>query len=106
MPIAISKANHKQEVLEAKKPVLLDVFASWCGPCQQMAPIIEELDREYSDKYVFATLNVDESRELAIQYGVTSIPTFIFLKSGQVMGKATGYMSKKELLAKIHEFLD
>lgn len=103
MPIFVTKENHKTAVLDSSKPVILDVFAIWCGPCQQMRPIIEELEREEAENYVFAELNVDESRELAIQYGVTSIPTFIFIKDGQVRGKIMGYVSKKELKAKAEE---
>jgi thioredoxin 1 len=101
MIISINKHNFKQEVEQAKKPVVIDVYATWCGPCQHMAPIFEELEKQYGDKYVFAKLNVDESRELAIAYGITSVPTFLFIKDNQVVDKAIGYMSKEDLEAKI-----
>lgn len=105
MPITITKDNFEKEVKEAQKPVIIDVYASWCGPCQQMMPIFEELDKEHGDKYKFVKLNVDESRDLAVQYGVTSIPTFVFIKNGQVVGKETGYIAKEDLLEKIKELL-
>ncbi|MEX0940171.1 MAG: thioredoxin [Candidatus Babeliales bacterium] len=105
MPIAITKENYETEIINTDKPIIIDVFAPWCGPCQQMMPIFEELEKEYGDKYKFVKLNVDESRELAVQYGVTSIPTFVFLKNGEVQGKETGYIAKEDLLEKIKDLL-
>ncbi len=104
MPITITKENYEQEVISSKQPVIIDVYADWCGPCQQMMPIFEELEKEMSN-YIFVKLNVDESRELAIQFGVTSIPTFVFIKDGQVVGKETGYMSKEDFKTKTIELL-
>ncbi len=105
MPIPLTKENYEQEVVKSTLPIVLDVYATWCGPCLQMMPIVEELAKEQGNKYKFLKLNVDESRELAIQYGVTSIPTFVFIKNGNVLGKETGYMSKEDLLGKIKELL-
>jgi len=105
MPIAINSDNVKKEVNESSLPVIIDVFATWCGPCQQMMPIFEELEKELSDTYKFASLNVDEARELSIEYGVTSVPTFIFVKNGEIKGKETGYMSKEDLKRKATELL-
>ncbi len=101
MPKTITKDNFEQEVQQSKLPVVVDVFAEWCGPCQQMTPIFEELEKEHGSSYKFVKLNVDESRELAVQFGVSSIPTFVFIKDGQVKGKETGYMSKEDLAGKI-----
>ncbi len=105
MPIPLTKENYEEEVVKSSLPIVLDVYATWCGPCLQMMPIVEELAKEQGAKYKFLKLNVDESRELAIQYGVTSIPTFVFIKNGDVVGKETGYMSKEDLLTKITQLL-
>jgi len=103
--IAITEENHKKEVEESTKPVVLDVYAPWCGPCQHMTPIFEELEKEMGDTYTFAKINVDEARELSIKYGVSSVPTFVFIKNNEVKGKETGYMSKDDLKAKIESML-
>jgi thioredoxin 1 len=105
MPVAITNENVDQEIGKSTLPVVLDVYATWCGPCQQMAPIFEELSDELGSKYKFAKLNVDEAREISIKYGVTSVPTFIFIKDNVVQGKETGYMSKEALEAKIKQLL-
>ena len=105
MPIALTKENFDKEVTNASMPIVLDVYATWCGPCLQMMPIVEELSKELSKTHKFLKLNVDESRELAIKYGVTSIPTFVFIKNGAVVGKETGYMSKEDLHNKIKQLL-
>ncbi len=101
MAISITQDNFEKEVQQATKPVVLDVYASWCGPCQQMMPIVDELEKEMGDTYTFAKLNVDEARDLSIKYGVISVPTFLFFKNGEVKGKETGYMSKEVLKEKI-----
>lgn len=105
MAISITQDNFEREILSSSKPVIIDVYAVWCGPCQQMEPVFKELEAEIGDKYTFAKINVDEARELSIKYGVTSVPTFIFMKDGQVKGKETGYMGKAELQNKIKELL-
>ncbi|MGB8468469.1 MAG: thioredoxin [Candidatus Babeliales bacterium] len=101
MPKTITKDNFQTEVLNATKPVVVDVFAPWCGPCQHMMPTFEEVAQETSDKYILVKLNVDESRELAMQFGVTSIPTLLFFNKGTLQGRHTGYMEKEEILEKI-----
>ena len=105
MPVTITKENVEQEIGSATLPVVLDVYATWCGPCQQMAPIFDELEKEMGDKVKFAKLNVDEARELSIQYGVTSVPTFVFIKNNEIKHKETGYMNKDDLKTKIEEFI-
>ncbi len=105
MPISITKENIKEEIEQSSLPVVIDVYATWCGPCQQVAPVFEELAKELSDICKFAKLNVDEARELSIYYGVTSVPTFIFIKNNQIKYKETGYMSKNDLKNKILEFV-
>lgn len=105
MIITINRHNFKQEIEQASKPVVIDVYATWCGPCQHMAPLFEELEKQYGDKLTFAKLNVDESREIAISYGITSVPTFLFIKNNEVVDKAIGYMSKEDLETKIKQLL-
>ncbi len=103
MAIAITAENFEHEIKKATKPVVIDVYATWCGPCQQMMPIFHELEAELGSKYTFAKLNVDEAREISIQFGVTSVPTFIFMKDGVVVGKETGYMGKDTLKEMLEE---
>lgn len=105
MALTITNDNFQKEITSSTQPIVLDVFATWCGPCIQMTPIFEELEKEMGSSYTFAKLNVDESREVSINLGVTSIPTFIFIKNGQVLGKETGYMAKDDLKEKITEYL-
>jgi thioredoxin 1 len=97
MAISITPQNFEAEIVQATKPIILDVYATWCGPCQQMMPVIEELEQELGGKYKFVKLNVDEAREISIRYSVTSVPTFIFIQNNVVKGKETGYMSKEAL---------
>src|SRR3972149_7858301 len=105
MAVSITQENFEQEITQATQPVVLDVYATWCGPCQQMMPIVDELEQEFAGKIKFAKLNVDEAREISIQYGVTSVPTFIFIKDNVVKGKETGYMAQDILKAKIEALL-
>jgi thioredoxin 1 len=90
----LTEKNYKEEVLESKLPVVIDVFADWCGPCMMMKPVFEELSKELGSKYKFLKVNVDEERELAVKFGVSSIPTMIFIKNGEVVGKEIGYVGK------------
>ena len=105
MAVAITEENFEKEIQNESKPIVLDVYAEWCGPCQQMMPIVEELEKEMGDTYKFAKLNVDEARDISIKYGVISVPTFLFIKNGEVKGKETGYMSKETLKEKIEAAL-
>lgn len=106
MAVSITQQNFEQEIVRSSQPIILDVYATWCGPCQQMEPILEELEAELGEKYKFAKLNVDEAREISIKYGVTSVPTFIFIQNNEVKDKETGYMSKEALQEKIERIFE
>jgi len=95
--MTVDQDNFQKNVLDAQKPVLVDFWAPWCGPCRAVAPIVEELAKEYSDKAGFAKVNVDESPILASQYGVMSIPTIIVFKDGKPAEQVIGYKPKNEL---------
>lgn len=96
--VHITKANYDELVVNSTKPVLLDFWATWCGPCRMVAPIVEEIAAEREDILV-GKINVDEEIELATEFGIVSIPTLIVMKDGKVANKAIGYMPKAEILA-------
>ena len=95
--IQLNVQNFEQEVLRADLPVLVDFWASWCGPCQMLAPVIAEIAEEYAGKVKVGKLNVDEQPILANRYGITSIPTVMLFKNGEVVSTSLGYRPKDEL---------
>lgn len=99
--VHLSDENFDQEVLKSELPVLVDFWASWCGPCQMMGPVISKLAEEYEGKIKICKLNIDEGRETAIKYSVMSIPTINIFKSGEVVNQITGAVSEAELKNKI-----
>ncbi len=98
MALNINKNNFEQEVLNSEKPVLLDFWASWCGPCRMIAPFIDEIANERSDIKV-AKINIDEEPELAVKYQVMSIPSLLVIKDGKVVNQAVGAMPKDKILS-------
>ena len=96
--ISVNKNNLNQEVLNSDKPVLIDFWAPWCGPCRMVVPLVEEIAKERSDIKV-VKINVDEEQELAMQFGVMSIPTLVVMKNGKIVNQVTGARPKAQILA-------
>lgn len=96
--VHITKDNFNSEVLQSDRTVLLDFWASWCGPCRMVSPVIDEIAEERSDIFV-GKINVDEQRELATQFGVMSIPTLVVLKNGREVNRSVGAKPKSQILA-------
>ena len=93
----VSDSNFQAEVIESVTPVLVDFWAPWCGPCRQVAPVLEEIAGEQGEKLKIVKLNVDDNQQTAAQYGVMSIPTLILFKGGQDVKKVVGALPKKRL---------
>ena len=91
------------EVLKNEKLVIIDFFATWCGPCQMIAPVLIELDKKYNDEIEIYKVNVDENQDSAIRYGVSSVPTLIFFKNGEEIERQVGFMDEEELSKIIDE---
>ena len=104
MALAINNANF-EEVLASGKPVVIDFWAEWCGPCRMIAPIVDELAAEYADRVVIGKCDVEENDEITVKYGVRNIPTIIFLKNGELVDKQVGACSKDALKEKIEKLL-
>lgn len=104
MALAINQSNF-EEVMASGKPVVIDFWAEWCGPCRMIAPIVDELAAEYGDKVVIGKCDVEENDEITTKYGVRNIPTIIFLKNGELVDKQVGACSKDALKAKIENLL-
>ncbi len=101
MAVEFTDANFEELVLKSDKPVLVDFWAEWCGPCRMVGPVVEELSTEYEGKAVIGKVNVDLNSAISLNYGIRNIPTLLFFKNGQVVDKQVGVAQKSVLAAKL-----
>src|SRR2546423_8111027 len=100
MALEITDANFDELVLKSDKPVLIDFWAEWCGPCRMVGPIVEEISKEYEGKAIVGKVNVDHNPNISMEFGIRNIPTILFFKNGQVVDKQVGAVPKAQLAAK------
>ena len=105
-PMEVTDSNFQQEVLSSDRPVLVDFWAEWCGPCKMIAPIVEELAKEYDGKLKVGKVDVDVNQQVSMQFGVRSIPTLLIFKSGRVVEQVIGAVPKRLLAEKIAKHLN
>lgn len=101
----VADANFEEVVLKSDKPVLVDFWAEWCGPCRMVGPIVDELAKEYEGKVEMAKVNVDDNPEVTAQYGIRNIPTILFFKNGEIVDKTVGALPKGKLAEKLEALL-
>ncbi len=105
MAVEINEQNFEELVINSGKPVVLDFWAVWCGPCRMIAPLIEEMHNEYGDKAIIGKVDVDNNNEIAMKYGIRNIPTVLFIKNGEVADKVVGAVPKATLTSKLDSLL-
>ena len=105
MAVEITDANFDEVVLKSDKPVVVDFWAAWCGPCRMVGPIIEELAGEYEGKAVVGKVDVDQNPGVSAKFGIRNIPTIIFVKNGEIVDKSVGAVPKAQLAAKLDAIL-
>lgn len=105
MPIDVTDNNFEQEVIQSDVPVLVDLWAEWCGPCRMIHPIVEELEKEYESRAKMTKLDVDSNPQTSAKYGVRNIPTVLFFKNGEVVDKQVGAVPKKVFAEKLEAIL-
>jgi len=105
MAVEITDANFEEIVLKADKPVVVDFWAAWCGPCRMIGPVIEEMAGEYEGKAIIGKVNVDENPGVSAQFGVRNIPTVLFIKNGEVADKSVGAVPKAQLTQKLEALI-
>jgi thioredoxin 1 len=99
--VNLDESNFEREITHSDKPVLVDFWAEWCGPCKLIAPLLDEIAREKADSVKIAKVNVDENQSLSSKYNIRAIPSLLFFKNGQLRDQVTGMTSKKDLLNRI-----
>ena len=105
MALEINDQNFEDVVLKSDKPVIVDFWAEWCGPCRMVSPILEEIGEEYNDKVVVGKLNVDNNPDTTIRFGIRNIPTVLFFKNGDIVDKQVGAVPKNNYITKIEALL-
>lgn len=105
MALTVTDGTFKESVLQSDKPVLVDFWAPWCGPCRMLSPVIEQLHNEFEGKAVIGKVNVDDNQQIAVEYGIRSIPTLLFFKNGEVVDKLTGVFPKEVIAEKLSAHL-
>ncbi len=105
MALEITDANFEEKVLNSDKPVLVDFWAEWCGPCRMVGPVIEEISNDYDGKAVVAKLDVDSNQEFAAKYGVRNIPTILFFKDGEMVERKVGVAPKDDYTSVLDSLL-
>ncbi len=105
MALEITTQNFDEMVLNSDKPVLIDFWAEWCGPCRMVGPIVDDLHKHYEGKAIVGKVNVDEQQEIAAKYGIRNIPTILFFKNGEIVDKNVGVSPKSDLAKKIDVLL-
>ena len=105
MALQITTENFEEMVLNSDKPVLVDFWAEWCGPCRMVGPIVDELHTEYESKAIVGKVNVDDQQEISAKYGIRNIPTILFFKDGEIVDKNVGVAPKSDLANKIDALL-
>ena len=105
MALEFTDSNFQELALDLDKPVMIDFWAEWCGPCRMVGPIVEEMSGEYDGKAIIGKVNVDENPDISMKYGIRNIPTIIFLKNGEMVDKSVGAVPKNILTEKIDNLL-
>jgi thioredoxin 1 len=99
MEIKVTRKNFEREVMESDVPVVIDFYATWCGPCRMLAPIVSEVAEEFGKKVKVCKIDVDEEPEIAEEYGISSVPTLLLIKNGDIVSWITGFVPKEEVQA-------